>query len=157
LDLLTPQQQERIKGPIIDIDNRFNKVFPSFDLHNLELSPGSRIIDNFHSHFSFHFFSKHSNNQLISHSYKLNNLAIVSSKNFSYALVVTDASIKNNMAISIMHIHIRNRPVVKTIYHVVNVTSIEAKLFAIRYSINQATNIHGILKIIVVTNSIHSA
>ena len=61
------------------------------------------------------------------------------------------------MATSIMHIHTHNRPVVKIIYHVVNVTSIEAKLFAIRYSINQATNIQGILKIIIVTDSIHSA
>lgn len=61
LDLLTPQQWERIKSSIIDIDNRFNKVFPFFDLYNLKFSPSSRIIDNFHSHFSFHFFSKHSN------------------------------------------------------------------------------------------------
>ena len=81
----------------------------------------------------------------------------MSSEDPSYALAVTDASIKNDMAISIMHIHIHNRLVVKTIYHAVNVISIEAKLFAIRYGINQATNIQGILKIIVVTDSIHSA
>ena len=81
----------------------------------------------------------------------------MSSEDPSYALAVTDASIKNDMAISIMHIHIHNRPVVKTIYYAVNVISIEAKLFAIRYGINQATNIQGILKIIVVTDSIYSA
>jgi len=31
LDLLSPHQQEMIKGPIIDMDNRFNEVFPTFD------------------------------------------------------------------------------------------------------------------------------
>ena len=38
----------------------------------------------------------------------------------------------------------------------VNITSIEAGSFAIRYSINQVTNIQGISKIIVIIDSIHS-
>ena len=54
----------------------------------------------------------------------------------SHALVITDASIKNNIATSISYMHIHNRPIMKTLYHVVNVTSTEAKLFAIRYGIN---------------------
>ena len=45
----------------------------------------------------------------------------------------------------------------KTIYHAINVTSTEAELFAIRCSINQATQLQGINKIIIITNSIHSA
>jgi len=36
------------------MDNRFNKVFSSFDPYNSEFSPGSRIIDIFSSCFSFH-------------------------------------------------------------------------------------------------------
>ena len=68
LDLLTLHQQERIRSPIVDIDNRFNEVFPSFDSYNSEFSPGSRIIDIFSSCFSFHSFSKHSKDNLISHS-----------------------------------------------------------------------------------------
>jgi len=36
------------------------------------------------------------------------------------------------------------------------ITTIEAELFTIRYSINQATNLNGINKIIVITNSIHA-
>jgi len=139
------------------MNNRFNEVFPSFDPYNPKFSPGSRIIDNFHSCFSFHSFSKYSNDQLISHSCQLDNLAIVSSKNPSYALIVTDASIKNDVATSITHIHTCNKPVVKTIHYVVNITSIEAKLFTIRCGINQATNIQGISKIIVITDSIYSA
>jgi len=37
----------------------------------------------------------------------------------------------------------------------VHVTSTEAKLFAIRYSINQAFKFNNVLKVIVITNSIH--
>ena len=52
------------------------------------------------------------------------------------ALVITDASIKNDIAMSISHIHIANRPLTKTVYYATFVTSIEAELFTIRYSIN---------------------
>jgi len=132
-------------------------VFSSFDPLNKELSPGSHIIDIFSSHFSFYPYNKHSNVNLKSCICQLNNLTIPSLLNHSYALVVTDASIKNNMAISIAHIHICDKPVVKTLYHVVNITLIEAKLFSIRYGINQATNIPRISKIVVITHFIHTA
>ena len=53
LDLLISCQWKMIKGSIIDMDNRFNKVFPSFDPHNKEFSPSSWIIDIFPSWFFF--------------------------------------------------------------------------------------------------------
>ena len=56
-----------------------------------------------------------------------------------------------------MHIYCRNYFIVKTIYHAINVTSTEAELFAIRCSINQATQLQGINKIIIITDSIHFA
>jgi len=68
-----------------------------------------------------------------------------------------DASIKNNVATPISHTHIHNKPVTKNLHYVVNVTSIEAKLFAIRYSINQAISHNSVSKIIIVTDSIHAA
>ena len=77
--------------------------------------------------------------------------------NYLYALIISDAGIKNNIATSITHIHVYNRPIIKTIHHVANVTSTEAKLFVIRYSINQAINLLGISKIVIITNSIHTA
>jgi len=55
---------------------------------------------------------------------------IVSSEDSSYALVITNASIKNNVATSIAHIHIHNKPIIKTLHHAVNVTSTKAKLFS---------------------------
>ena len=55
--------------------------------------------------------------------------------NLSYALIITDVSIKNNIATSISHIHIQNKPITKTLYHTVNIISTEAKLFTIRYGV----------------------
>ena len=146
-----------IKGPVVDMDNRFNEVFPFFDSLNLELSPGCRIINSFSSYFLFYSFNKCSNDSLILCSCKLDEIAIAFSENPSHALVITDVSIKNNVVTSISHIHICNKPVVKTLYHAVNVNSMEAELFIIRCSINQASNFMGISKIIVITNSIHMA
>ena len=68
-------------------------------------------------------------------------MTIESLSNPSHALVITDASIKNNIATSIFHIHIRDKPIIKTLYHAVNITSIKAELFTIRCSVNQATNV----------------
>ena len=73
------------------------------------------------------------------------------------AIVIMDASIKNDIATSISHIHSANRPLIKTVHHTSFVTSTEAELFAIRCSINQACSIGNISKIIVITNSIHTA
>jgi len=73
------------------------------------------------------------------------------------ALVITDASIKNNIATSISHIHSANQPLIKTVHHTSFVTSMEAELFTIRCSINQACTIKNVSKIIIVTDSIHAA
>ena len=83
-------------------------------------------------------------------------MAIESLNSSSFALVITDTSIKNNITTSISHVHIYNKPIIKALYHAVNVTSIEAKFFTIRYSINQTTNSISISKIIVVTDTIRT-
>ena len=75
----------------------------------------------------------------------------------STAITITDTSIKNNIAIAILHTHIPNRSLSKTCHHSAFVTSTEAELFAIRCGINQASLVNNISKIIVVTNSIHAA
>jgi len=53
------------------------------------------------------------------------------------ALVITNASIKNNVATSIAHIHIHNYLIIKILHHTINVMSTKAELFAIRCGINQ--------------------
>ena len=156
LDLLSPCQQEIIKGSVVNMNNRFNEVFPAFDLLNKEFSPRSWIIDIFPSCFSFHPFNKWSKSDLISRSCQLNEVAIVSSLNSSCTLIITDTSIKNNVTTSIAHIHVHNKPIIKTVHHAVNITTTEAKLFTIRCGINQATSIPDIAKIIIITDSLHA-
>jgi len=68
-----------------------------------------------------------------------------------------DASIKNDIVTSILHIHLANHPMTKTVHHAKFITSTEAELFTIRCGINQACNKENISKIIVITNFIHAA
>jgi len=73
------------------------------------------------------------------------------------AIIVMDASIKNDIATSISHVHLVDHPLTKTVHHAAFVTSTEAELFAIRCSINQACNKESMFKIIIITDSIHIA
>jgi len=66
-------------------------------------------------------------------------------------------SIQNNVTTSIAHIHSFNNLLKKTLHHAINVTSTEAKLFAIRCSINQAIQIQYASHIIVIIDTIHAA
>ena len=126
LNSLTKWQCGLIKGPIIDIDNRFNKVFHLFDPLNPEFCPGNRVIDNFSNCFSFHLFAKSKDCSSKLHIQQLDALVINSSSSVTNALIIMDASIRNNVALSITHIHVHDKPVVKTLYHTINVTSTEA-------------------------------
>ena len=68
------------------------------------------------------------------------------------AIVTTDASVKNDITTSVLHVHICNHPLIKTVHHAAFVTSTEAELFAIRCGINQAYSKENVSKIIIVTN-----
>ena len=63
-------------------------------------------------------------------------MIIKSSNSPSTVIIVTDASIKNNIVTSILYMHTYNNPIAKTIHYAVHITSIKAELFAIRCSIN---------------------
>jgi len=139
------------------MDNRFNEVFSSFDPLNVEFSPGSHLINTFPSHFLFHPHIKCKDNNLKDHTNQLNNIAITASVIYLHTLIISNVGIKNNIATSIAYIHVHDKPIVKIVHHTFNVTSTEAELFTIRCGINQATNIPGISKIIVITDSIHMA
>ena len=139
------------------MDNRFNKVFPSFDMFNKEFTPNHHLIDIFLNHFSFYTSSIQSNKSLNVHIQALNNIALTSLSDFSIALVVSDTSIKNQVVTSISHIYVHNKQVIKMIHYTVNIMTTEVELFTIRCNINQATNLQGIRKIVVIIDSIHSA
>jgi len=70
--------------------------------------------------------------------------------------MVSDANIKNDVAMSILHVHSSSNPIKKTIHHAVNNISTEAELFAIRCGINQAIQIPNINHITIIINAIHA-
>jgi len=134
--------------------NQSNKCFPSFTPLDSEFSPSCRVIDNFSEYISFNICRKGNNNKL--HEQELDEMILENSSSPSVAIIVSDTSIKNNVAISIAYIHAFDKPLMKTIHHAIHITSTEAELFTIRYSINQSLSVNNISKIVVITNSIHA-
>jgi len=121
LGSLTKCQHKLIKGPLVDIDNKFNKVFSLFNPLHSEFSSSNRVIDIFPSCFSFHLFKKNKDNNFKEHIQQLDNLVLESLSIPLNVLIITDASIKNNITMFISHTHIYNKPIMKTLYHTVNV------------------------------------
>jgi len=68
-----------------------------------------------------------------------------------------NASVKNNVATLIVHIHVHNKPIVKTLHHAINTMSTEAEFLVLRCSINQSAHLQNISKIVVITDSIYVA
>ena len=88
---------------------------------------------------------------------KLDKITFQVSSDSKTAVVISDASIKNQVTTSIAHIYTHNSPVIKIIHYTINVTLTEAKLFIIRCSINQAIYLSNINQIIIIMDSIHTA
>jgi len=156
INTLTNRQRNIAKGHLIDLNNKVYGIFPSFSPLHLELAPGSHIIDNFLDCFSFNLTNKKKEKDKICFQ-ELDEMVLQSSSFPSTAIVVTDASIKNDIATSISHVHLVNHPLIKTVHHAAFITSMEAELFAIRCGINQACTKENVSKIVVVTDSIHAA
>jgi len=134
------------------VDDKYNQFFSSFSFFNKEFKPGNRLIDLFSDCLSFHF--QFSNTE--KHIEKLNEIMLRASSNPSLTIIMSDASIKNHIATLISHIHFYNKPVIKTIHRVINVTTTEAELFAIHCRINQAVANSDINHLVIITNSLHA-
>jgi len=154
---LTNCQRNLTKDHLIDMCNKAYGIFPSFSLFDPEFFPGHRIIDNFSDCFSFNLVNKKEKEINKIRTQELDDMVLHNSSLPHTALVIMDTSIKNDIATSISHIHSANRPLTKTVHHALFVTSTEVELFAIRCGINQACSIDNVSKIIVVTDSIHTA
>jgi len=128
-------------------------IFSSFAPLHKEFTLGHHISNNFSDCFSFNLVNKKEKDNICVQ--ELNDLVLQNSLS-STVLVVTDASIKNNIATSVAHVYQTNSPLIKTVHHAVFVISSEVELFTMRYGINQAYNKDNISKIIVITNSIHA-
>ena len=154
---LTNCQRNLTKGHLINSFNKALGIFPSFSPLNPEFSPGLRIMDEFSNCFCFNLVNKKEKEKYKTHVQELDNMVLSNSSSPQSTLVVMNASIKHDIATLILHVHIANHPLIKTVHHALFMTSTKAELFAIRCGINQACSIDSVSKIIVVTDSIHTA
>jgi len=120
----------------VNTNNYVNRIFSVFDTLNNEFSPGSYLVDTFSSYFSFYYTNHRNKESKNSHIHKLDKCVFNALSDSKSVVVVSDTSIKNNTTISIAYIHLLSNSIKKAIHHIVNITSIEAKLFAIKYGIN---------------------
>lgn len=148
LNSLTPKQVSHLNSPLINIDNRYNEFLLSFSLFNKESFPGNCLIDIFPDCFFFNPWTHDVKN----HLYRLNDITIQTSYDSLSSIVISDISIKNHTITLISHTHLYNSPIIKMCHHTINISTTEAKIFVIRYGINQAVGIPHINHIIVITD-----
>ena len=156
LNNITPIQQSSIKEILVDIDNKFNKVFLSFSLFNHKFLPGNRLTDIFPNYFSFYSSNRSNNQDIKRHLRHLNKITIQVLLDLHSVVIISNVSIKNQVAISIYHIYSHNKPIIKTLYYAVRIMSTKAELLTIRYGIIQATYLSNINQIILIMDSIHA-
>ena len=89
---------------MINTNNCLNGIFPSFDSLNHEFSSGFRLIDNFPSCFSFYQANHRDNKYREAYLCKLDEIFQNALMDSNSIVVISDISIKNNVAISILHI-----------------------------------------------------
>ena len=135
LEYIISKQQAATKSSIVDANSHLNGIFLSFDSLNKEFYLENRLVDSFSNCFSCHKADYSSEGSKSHHCSLLDNIMLNTSSNLSIVIVVSDTSIKNNVNISIAHIHSFSNPLKKTLYHAINVISTEAELFAIRCGI----------------------
>ena len=152
MDNITIKQWQKIKSSIIDTNNCLNGTFNSL---NHEFSSGFRLIDNFPSCFSFYQANHRDNKYREAYLCKLDEIFQITLMDSNSIVVISDTNIKNNVAISILHIHSSYNSIKKIIHHAINITSTETKLFAIKYKINQTVQIPEASHIVVITDTIH--
>jgi len=103
INSLTDCQKSSIKDHLVDSYNKLHGILPSFSLLDPELTLGSRVTDTFQDQFLFNLSNKVKNDT--ARSQQLNDMTIVSSLSSHMALIVSDASIKHDIATLVLHIH----------------------------------------------------
>ena len=147
----------KIKSSIVDTKNCLNEVFPSFNRLYKELLPRFWLVDNFSNHFSFYTANHKDTEVKNAHLYTLDKIFDNFLSNINTILIISDTSIKNNVATLILHIHSRQNILPKTIHYTINVTSTKVELFSIRCEINQVIQVPDAENIIIITDTLHGA
>jgi len=157
LENMTSKQQLKIKSFIANANNHLNGIFLFFNSLNSKLFPGSRLINFFSSHFSSHKAYCKIKESKAAHHCKIDEIILNTLSNSNIIVIVTDASIRNNVAISITYVHFFSNSIKKMFNYAINIIITKAKLFTIRYRISQAIQVYKTSYIIVISDAIHAA
>ena len=103
----------------VNSNNRLNGIFPSFDTSHKELSSGFHLVDNFPNHFSFHTVNRQDKEIKSAHIRQLDKIFEDSCLDSKTVLVISDASIKNVVVTSILHVYFGGNTISKTIHHTI--------------------------------------
>jgi len=101
---LTIKQNQKIKSLIVNINHWFNQILPALNSTNKKLFPGFQLVDTFYDCFSFNTVECKDAEARTAHLNKLKNIYQNSSINPNIVSIISDASVKNNIAMSVSHI-----------------------------------------------------
>lgn len=102
--MLTSKQYLKVKSFIVNANNCLNEIFPPFNPLHKELLSGFRLVDNFPDHFSFHTIDYRDKESKEVYLHKLDKITEDTLSNPKIVIVVSDISIKNNIATFISYI-----------------------------------------------------
>ena len=91
LSNFTSHQRKKIKGHLVDTNNRSHGLFLVFSPTHSELTLGSQIIDTFLDRFSFNFYMKEKSNK--SRIQQLDSMVIEASSSQSTAIVASKTTL----------------------------------------------------------------
>ena len=134
--IMTSKQQVVIKSSIVDADNHLNGIFLSFNSLSREFYLENRLVDSFSDCFSIYKADCSLEESKSHYCSCLDNLILTASSDLSTIVVVSDTSIKNNIATFIAHVYSFNNILKKMLHHTINIMTMKVELFAIRYGIN---------------------
>ena len=157
MENITFIQYLKIKSSIVNANNCLNKNFLSFDTLNSEFFSRNKLTNSFLNYLSFHIINHKDKESKNSHLCILDKIIFEVLLKANLVIIVSDTSIKNNIATFINHIHSCSNPIKKILHHAINITTNKAELFTIRCEINQTTQLSNISYIIIITDSIHIA
>jgi len=105
LEKLSFKQRLKVKSSIVNTNSHFNEILSLFNLLYKELTSGFWLVDIFFNCFSFNVIEYKVNDYKAVYLQKLNDIFEDSLYNSKSVIVISNVSIKNNITISITHVH----------------------------------------------------
>jgi len=138
----------------VDINYCFNQILPVFDSLNKELPSDFQLVDTFSNCFSFNIVKCKDAKAITAYFNKLKNIYQSFSNSPKTIFIISNTSVKNNIATFVFYIWRKHNIIRKAVHHAINVLYADAKLSTIRYDISQAIQLQDAIQIVIITNTI---